>query len=43
MFNVRPTKDWPWLDAGPQDNPPGFRIDENGEVRRGAGPDPEHV
>jgi hypothetical protein len=41
MFNVRPTKDWPWLDAGLQDNPPGFRMDKNGEVRRdfSLGPD----
>ena len=39
MFNVRPTKEWPWLDAGRQGNPPGFRIDANGEVRRGPGPD----
>src|ERR1700716_2264207 len=39
MFNVRPTKDWPWLDAGLPGDPPGFRIDENGEVRRASGPD----
>jgi hypothetical protein len=41
MFNVRPTKDWPWLGAGLQDNPPGFRMDKNGEVRRdfSLGPD----
>jgi hypothetical protein len=38
MFNVRPTKDWPWLGAGLQDNPPGFRMDKNGEVRLLLGP-----
>jgi hypothetical protein len=38
MFNVLPNTDWPMFRVGLQDQPPGFRIDNDGSVMDRATP-----